>query len=79
MQEFDEKQIKKELKIDAKALGIPSGAAETFIDNTLKSVKKSIKSKTIITELDLRRLIIKELKKYNTDLAYVYKNRDKII
>ena len=45
MQDFDEKQIKKELKIDAKALDIPTGAAEVFIENTLKSVKKNIKTK----------------------------------
>ena len=79
MQEFDEKQIKKELKIDAKALDIPTGAAEVFIENTLKSVKKNIKTKKTITKLDLERLITKELKKYNSDLAYVYKIRDKII
>lgn len=79
MQEFAEKQIKKELKIDAKALDIPTGAAEVFIENTLKSVKKNIKTKKTITKLDLERLITKELKKYNSDLAYVYKIRDKII
>ncbi|MBO7718380.1 hypothetical protein J6S37_02710 [Candidatus Saccharibacteria bacterium] len=79
MQEFAEKQIKKELKIDAKALDIPTGAAEVFIENTLKSVKKNIRTKKTITKLDLERLITKELKKYNSDLAYVYKIRDKII
>ena len=79
MQEFAEKQIKKELKIDAKALDIPTGAAEVFIENTLKSVKKNIKTKKTITKLDLERLLTNDLKKYNSDLAYVYKIRDKII
>ena len=79
MNTFNEKKLIKELKIDARALGIPSGAAEIFINETLKSVKKSLKSKNIITEHDLKRLVTKELKKYHADLAYVYENRDKII
>ena len=33
MKEYDENEIKKDLKIDAHALGIPEGAAETFINN----------------------------------------------
>lgn len=72
-------QLRKDLKIHAKAVGIPVGAAESFIDETLKTVQKSLKKKTIITQLDLDRLIVKELKKYNSDFAYVYQNRDKII
>ena len=34
-QPFDPAKIKKELKIHAKALGIPSGAANDFIDRTI--------------------------------------------
>ena len=76
---FDEKALRKELKIDARALGIPVGSAEIFIDKTLESIKKQLKSKSIITNKDLERMVTKELKKYNPDLAYVYKNRDTII
>lgn len=76
---FDEIKIRKELKIDAKGLGIPSGAAESFIDRAIKATKKAIKNKPAITENDLIRIISKELEKYNPDFAYVYKNRGKII
>lgn len=76
---FDEAKIRKELKIDAKGLDIPSGAAESFIDRAIKATKKAIKNKPAITENDLTRIISKELEKYNTDFAYVYKNRGKII
>ena len=76
---FDEKSLKRSLKIDAIGVGIPTGSAEIFIDHTIKGVHKSLKSKSIITESDLKRAVIKELKKYNKDLAYVYQNRDKII
>ncbi|MBP5648281.1 hypothetical protein J6X04_03300 [Candidatus Saccharibacteria bacterium] len=79
MKNFDDKDIEKELKIHARGLSIPEGAAEIFISRTLKDAKKSLRNKTIITEKDLERAIIKELKKYNADLAYVYQNHDTII
>lgn len=78
-QEFNEKEIITLLKTDAKAVGIPAGAAESFISRTIKDAKKSLKSKKLITKDDLDRAIIKELKKYNADFAYVYQNRDTII
>ena len=79
MKDFDETEIIKDLKIDARAVGIPEGAAESFIERTIKDAKKSLKNRSVITEKDLNRVILKELKKYNVDLAYVYENRDKII
>lgn len=71
--------LKKELQLHARAVGIAPGAADSFIDATLRSVQKTLKNKTTVTSADLDRLIVKELKKYNADLAYVYKIRDKII
>lgn len=79
MATLDEKTLIKNLKIDAKAVGIPSGAAEIFIAKSLQAAKKSLQTRKIITDKDLERAITKELKKYSTDLAYVYENRDKII
>ena len=73
------KDFRRELKIHAKALGIPSGAADSFIDETIKTVKKNLKKKTVITKADFERMVARELKKYNADFAYVYQNRDKII
>lgn len=72
-------KVKKLLKTDARAIGIPSGAADIFIEKTLESTEKQLQQKTIITDKDFIRIVSKELKKYNTDLAYIYKNRDKII
>ena len=79
MEIFDHKTITKNLKIDAKAIGIPSGSAEIFIEKSLNDAEKSLKNKKIITKKDLDLAIAKELKKYNPDLAYVFKNHDKII
>lgn len=76
---FDPKSLKRTLKIDAISVGIPSGAADDFINAAIKSVEKSLSSKTQITNGDLERAVAKELQKYNADFAYVYKNRDKIV
>ena len=65
--------------LNAKGLDIPIGAAEIFINHALNSAEKALKNKKIITQDDLTRIVAKELKKYNAELAYVYKNRDKII
>ena len=71
--------LKKSLKRHARAIGLPEGSAEVFIEKSLTDASKNLKNKTIITEADLTRAIAKELKKYNPDFAYVYQNRDKII
>ena len=77
--ETTEKSLIKTLKIDAKAIGIPVGAADIFIQKSLATAKKTLASRKLITEKDLKRALVKELKKYSTDFAYVYENRDKII
>lgn len=79
MQNIDYQKVSKDLKIDARGLGIPDGAADLFIEQTLKSLKKSLESKPYVTESDLNRYIAKELKKYNADFAYVYQNRGTIV
>ncbi len=76
---FVKSDIKKSLQLHAKALDIPSGAAEIFIDKTLSATQIALKSKNTITKSDLTRIISKELKKYHKDFAYVYENRDKIV
>lgn len=79
MDHLTEKNLIKELKFHTRGLDIPEGAADIFIDKTISAVKKELKNKTIITKQDLIRYVTKELQKYNSDLAYVYKNYDKII
>lgn len=73
------KKIEIILKAHAKALDIPPGSAEMFIDKSLSAAKKALKHRKISTQNDITRAVAKELNKYNTDLAYVYENYDKII
>ncbi len=77
--EFDKDVLARELKIEAKALGIPVGAANAFVEKTVAATCQKLKKKKLITKRDLERTVVAELKKYNADLAYVYRIRDKII
>ena len=43
-----ESEIIHDLKTDAKALGIPIGAAEVFIEKSLSAAKKTIKTKKMV-------------------------------
>ena len=79
MQDFDQPKLRRELLLDARAIGIPSGAAEDFVDRSIDAAMSTLSNKSLITDQDLKRAITKELKKYHPDLAYVYQNRDKII
>lgn len=79
MPDFNRQALQKSLKIDAKAIGIPAGAADVFIAKTLDAVEKDLKHHRIITESGLKSAIVRELKKFHKDFAYIYQNRDKII
>lgn len=71
--------LEQTLRLHARALHIPDGSADAFIAATLKSVQKSLRGKSLLTDRDLKRLVAKELKKYHADFAYVYANCDIII
>lgn len=75
---FNKDSLIKEIETEAKCLGIPSGAAESFAKRAVESASKRLAKRKIITNLDLERMVGEELNKYNADLAYVYQNRDKI-
>lgn len=72
---LDTKALTRELKIDAKALGIPAGAAEDFISRAVAVAA----SPQFTTAKARQAALVRELKKYNQDLAYICQNRDKII
>lgn len=76
---FDPVALKKSLTRDARALGIPMGSAEVFIDHTIKEVVKSLKSKSTPTEAEVNRALIREMKKYSPDFVFYLQHRDQII
>ncbi len=76
---FNEKTLQDELLHSAKAVGLSIGAAELIAEKITKKVAGRIAKRVAITADDLNRFVAEEAEKYNKDLAYVYKNRGKII
>ncbi len=74
---FDATDLKKSLTRDARALGIPMGSAEIFIDHVIKSIEKSLKKDPTKSEVD--RAVIREMKKYSPDFTYYLQHRNQII
>lgn len=77
--EFSEKQLISDLKKEAKVLNLEQGAAELIATEVTKKVSQWVADKTTITQSDLDRKIITEVRKYNKDLAFILGERNKII
>ncbi len=75
---FSKSDLAHELKVHARAIGLPSGATETFVSLTIRNVSKRL-SQGDYPPATVRNVVAIELKKYSPDLAYAYKNHDKII
>lgn len=77
--EFSENQLMLDLKKEAKALNLEQGAAELIAKEVTKKVSRWVTDKTAITQSDLNRKIVAEVRKYNKDLAFILGERNKII
>lgn len=77
--EFSEKQLISDLKKEANVLNLEQGAAELIAKEVTKKVSQWVADKTTITQSDLDRKIITEVRKYNKDLAFILGERNKII
>ncbi len=71
--------VKQSILRNAKSLSIPEGWAKQIAERVAKETDKWIADKEIVTESDLRKKVIKELEKLDSDLAFAYQNHDKII
>ena len=79
MKQFNVKDLEADIMREAKILKVPEGSAKAIAENVVERVEKWIKSRPAVTLSDIDRRVAKEIAKYNTDLAYVYQNRGKII
>lgn len=77
--EFSEKQLINDLKREAKVLNLEQGAAELIASEVAKRIQLWMTDKPTITQSDLDRRIITEVRKYNKDLAFILGERNKII
>lgn len=76
---FNEKDLQEDLMRSAKVVGLSVGAAEVIVGKIVQKVAEHLAKRAVVTADDLNRFIATEAEKYNKDLAYVYKNRGKII
>lgn len=76
---FSKELVVKDIMLEAKILGISVGAAEVFAEKVAIKVSTWAKQRESVTEDDINMQIAKEINRYNKDLAFVYKNRGKII
>lgn len=76
---FDKNKLKMDIIHEAKVLGIAESTAEMFSEQVVERVAQWVEKRMAITSDDLNRQLATELKKYSSDLAYVYQNRGKII
>lgn len=77
--EYSSAELKNNILLNAKSLRIPEAWAKQIADRVVKNIDKWIADKELITEDDLRKQIVKELKVLEPNLAFAYRNHDKII
>lgn len=77
--QFSEEQLAEDLKREARVLNIHLGAAELIAGEVARKIQKWTMNKPTITQSDLERRIVMEVKKYNKDLAFIFGERNKII
>lgn len=77
--EYSSAGLKKNILANAKSLHLPEAWAKQIADRVVKNIDKWIADKELITEDDLRKQIVKELKVLEPNLAFAYRNHDKII
>jgi hypothetical protein len=77
--EYSRRGVKESILRHARSTKVAPGWAEQIAERVASDVDAWIADKDIVTENDLRKKIIKELDVLCPDIAYVYKNHDKII
>lgn len=73
------KKLKSEIIKEAKVLGIEKEISEEIATRTVEEIMKWREGRSMITSEDLNEKLSEVLKKYNKDLAYLFKNKDQII
>ncbi|MBQ6320830.1 hypothetical protein IJI17_01230 [Candidatus Saccharibacteria bacterium] len=76
---FSPAELVDELMAESRSLGLPEKSVPPIIERVLNAVTCWLTDREIITRSDLERVVFGELAKYSPDLAFVYRNRDKII
>ena len=76
---YSRDRLKKEILLHARSLRLAPKWAETIAEKTAADVDKWLKNRTTVTEEDIRRIAHKTLEKLTPDVAFIFKNYDKIL
>ena len=76
---FSREKLVSDIMFEAKVLNRHPGAAKIIAEKVVDEVEKWADAREFITEDDIRRTTSTKLKKYDADLAFIYKNYGKII
>lgn len=77
--EYSHDGVRESIITHARGLQIPEGWAAQIADQVAKATDAWIRDKEMVTEDDLRRVVCQHLDKLSPDIAYAYRNNDKII
>ena len=76
---FSKTALENDILKEAKIIKIPVGEAKGFSGKVAEKVAKWVEKRGEVTASDVNAKVADEIKKYNKDLAFIYKNRGKII
>ena len=77
--EYSHEGVRDSVWAQARGLQIPEGWAAQIAEQVARATDAWIRDKDMITEEDLERMVCKQLDKLSPDIAYAYRNNDKII
>lgn len=75
---FDERKTYASIYSACLAVNVPQSSAELIAEHTTKRVKDWLEDKKEVTAKDIHRVIVKNLKVYNPDAAYLHENHSSI-
>lgn len=76
---INQENLESDLLNEGRVLGINDNTTKLIAQKVVPKVLKWAEKRVTVTRDDLERKLAKELESYDADLAYVYKNRGKII
>ena len=77
--EYSRAGVEQSILASARSARIPEGWAKQIAKRVADGTDRWIEDKDTVTEGDLRRVIVRELKEISPELAFAYSNHDKII
>lgn len=76
---YSKLRLKRDIMREGKILGLHTGSTEAIAERVADEVEKWLASRSAVTENDLDRVISTRLRKFNPDLAFMFRERKKFI